>query len=117
MAIMTRANPSASLLAPAIAAILLAGCASTPKGPPPEIVRLQTDLDRLRADPRVAPNAAAELDKAQSAVSLLAGERRKLDEPLFRHGLYIADRLVQTAEASGLARDAEERGKQLGIER
>lgn len=107
----------AALLAPIISAILLGACASTPKGPPPEIVRLQGEIDRLRADPRIAANAGEEIDKAQSAVSLLAGERRKLDEPLFRHGLYIADRLVQTAEASGLARDAEDRGRQLGIER
>ena len=107
----------ASLLAPAIAAVLLTACASTPKGPPPEIVRLQNDIDRLRSDPRIATSAADEIDKAQSAVSLLARERRQLDEPLFRHGLYIADRLVQTAEASGLARDAERRGKELGIER
>lgn len=105
------------LFAPAIAALLLGACASTPKGPPPEIVRLQNDIDRLRSDPRIATNAAVEIDKAQAAVSLLARERRQLDEPLFRHGLYIADRLVQTAEASGLARDAEHRGKELDIER
>lgn len=107
----------ASLLAPAIAAVLLAACASTPKGPPPEIVRLQSEIDRLRSDPRIAGNAVEEIDKAQAAVSLLAGERRRLDEPLFRHGLYIGDRLVQTAEASGLARDAERRGQALGVER
>ncbi len=112
------ASPARSmLLAPVISAILLGACASAPKGPPPEIVRLQAEIDRLRADPRVAPNATDELDKAQAAVRLLASERRKLDEPLFRHGIYIADRLVQTAEASGLARDAEERSRALGIER
>ena len=37
--------------------------------------------------------------------------------PTFRHGVYIADRLIQIAEASGLARYEEQRGKDLGAER
>ncbi len=111
-------NTSRLVLVPTLlASMVLAACASAPKGPPPEIVRLQDDLARLRADARIAPHAVAEIDRAEAAVALLRSEGRRLDEPLFRHGIYIADRLVQTAEASGLARDAELRGRELGIER
>ena len=102
---------------PVLAAVMLGACASAPKGPPPEIVRLQDDLSRLRSDQRIAVNAADELSKAEAAVSLLSHDGRRLDEPMFRHGIYIADRLVQTAEASGLARHAEQHGKDLGVER
>ncbi|WP_440224346.1 OmpA family protein [Dokdonella sp. MW10] len=102
---------------PLLAVALLAACASTPKGPPPEIVRLQDEVTRLRSDPAIAPNAVEEIGRADAAVSLLAAEHRQLKEPMFRHGIYIADRLVQTAEANGLARYAETRGKELGIER
>lgn len=104
-------------LTPILGVLLLAACASAPKGPPPEIVRLDGELSRLRSDPRIAPNAVEELNKAQAAVSVMSNEGRRLDEPMFRHGIYIADRLVQTAESVGLARYAEQRGKDLGVER
>jgi outer membrane protein OmpA-like peptidoglycan-associated protein len=104
----------ASLL---LCVLILAACATTPPAPPPEILRLDQELSRLRADPRIAPNAVAELAAAQTAVDAMAGQGRRLDEAMFRHGIYLADRLVQTAEAAGLARYAEDRGQQLGVER
>lgn len=104
-------------LTPILGALVLAACASVPKGPPPEIVRLDNQLSNLRADPRIAPNAVNEISKAQNAVDMMSNEGRRLDEPMFRHGIYIADRLVQTAESIGLARYAEQRGKELGAER
>lgn len=104
-------------LTPILGVLLLAACASTPKGPPPEIVRLDGELSRMRADPRIAPNAVDEISKAQAAVNVLSNDRRRVAEPEFRHGIYIADRLVQTAESVGLARYAEQQGKELGVER
>lgn len=104
-------------LTPILGVLLLAACASAPKGPPPEIARLDGELSRLRADPRIAPNAVDEISKAQAAVSVMSNQGRRLDEPMFRHGIYIADRLVQTAESVGLARYAEQHGKDLGVER
>lgn len=98
-------------------ALLLTGCVSVPPGPPPEIQRLQDQLGRLHGDPRIAPNAEPDLQNADAAVNVLARNRRRLDEPTFRHGVYIADRLIQIAEASGLARYEEQRGKDLGAER
>ncbi|MEP6881152.1 MAG: OmpA family protein [Dokdonella sp.] len=104
-------------LSPILGVLLLAACASAPKGPPPELVRLDSELSRLRADPRIAPNAVDEIGKAQAAVNVMSDQGRRLDEPMFRHGIYIADRLVQTAESVGLARYAEQHGKDLGVER
>lgn len=99
------------------AALALAACASTPRGPAPEIVRLQSELHRLHGDPRVGPNAAAELANADAAVDTLARDGRRLDRELFDHGVYLADRLIRTAEAEGLARFAEQHAQDLGRER
>lgn len=95
----------------------LAGCATMPKGPPPEVARLNNQLAQIRSDQRIAPNAPDEISKAQAAVNALDAQARSLDEKHFQQRVYVADRLVQTAEASGLARFQEQRGKQLGRER
>jgi outer membrane protein OmpA-like peptidoglycan-associated protein len=101
----------------ALSTLLLGACASTPRGPAPEVVRLQSELDRLHGDPRIAPHAQAELAKADSAVAVLASNGRRLDRELFDHGVYIADRLIRTAEAEGAARYAERHAQDLGRER
>jgi outer membrane protein OmpA-like peptidoglycan-associated protein len=104
------------LLATAVA-IYVAGCATVPPGPPPEIVRLQNDLDRLHNDPRIADNAGTELANADAAVDVLARNVRTLDAREYEQGVFIADKLVGIAEASALARFEEQRGMQLGAER
>jgi|SRR6185312_14187241 outer membrane protein OmpA-like peptidoglycan-associated protein len=96
---------------------VLAGCATTPQGPSPEVMRLNNQLAQLQADQRIAPNAADEISKAQDAVNALATQARSLDEKNYQQRVYVADRLVQTAEAIGLARFQEKRGEQLGRER
>ncbi|MBN8740076.1 MAG: hypothetical protein BGP24_20935 [Lysobacterales bacterium 69-70] len=98
-------------------ALALAACASTPRGTAPEIARLQSELNRLHGDPRIAPTAAAELANADAAVDTLARDGRRLDRELFDHGVYLADRLIRTAEAEGLARFAEQHAQELGRER
>jgi outer membrane protein OmpA-like peptidoglycan-associated protein len=98
-------------------ALLLGACASTPRGPAPEVVRLQSELQRLHGDQRIAANAPAELAKADAAVATLTRDGRELDRELFDHGVYIADRLVKTAEAEGLTRFAEQHAQNLGRER
>ena len=107
-------STSLSLL---VSAALLAGCASSPSGPPPELVRIQTHLEQVRADTRIAPLADPELRDAQAAVDLLARDGRRMDDDLFDHNIYLADRLVQIAEAEGLARYAEQRATELSRER
>jgi outer membrane protein OmpA-like peptidoglycan-associated protein len=95
----------------------LGGCASVPPGPPPEVVRLQGELDRLHQDPRIATNAGDELRDADLAVSVLVTDGRHMDPAFYQHRVYVADRLVQIAEAEGLARFAEVRATDLGRER
>jgi outer membrane protein OmpA-like peptidoglycan-associated protein len=104
----------------ALTAALTAGlgaCATTPPGPPPEVVRLQNELNRLHDDPRIAPNAPNELRDADTLVSSLAMNGRNLEVRDYQHRIYIADRLIETAEAEGLARYAEVRAHDLGAER
>lgn len=109
-----------SVIRPALLAAAIAGvgaCAATPHGPPPEIVRLQLEQDRLHADPRIAANGGAELANADAALATLAANARRLDSRSYEQGVYLTDKLQQVAEASALARDAELRGEQLGRER
>ena len=96
---------------------LLGACATTPPGPPPEVVRLQNELDRLHNDPRVAPNAPNELRDADGLVSDLAMNGRHMEPRDYQHRVYIADRMIMTAEAEGLARNAEVRARELGAQR
>ena len=107
-------STSLSLL---VSAALLTGCASSPKGPPPELVRIQTHLEQIRADSRIAPLADREIREAQTAVDVLERDGRRMDDDLFDHNIYLADRLVQIAEAEGLARYAEQRAADLSRER
>jgi outer membrane protein OmpA-like peptidoglycan-associated protein len=109
-------RPHKLLLSSALA-LAVSSCATVPPGPPPEIVRLQTQLDRLHADPRIVDNGGPELNNADIAVDTLARNARTLDSVQLQQGVYIADRLVQIAEATALARSEERRGTQLGIER
>lgn len=101
----------------AAATLFLAACATVPPGPPPDVVRLQNDLDRLHSDPRIANNAGPELANADAAVDMLARNARTLDSRRYTQGVYIADKLVGIAEATALARYAEQRGTELGVER
>jgi len=96
---------------------LLGACATTPPGPPPEVVRLQNELNRLHDDPRVASNAPNELRDADMIVSDLSVNGRQLEPRDYQHRIYIADRMVMTAEAAGRARYAELRAGDLGTER
>ena len=114
---MNSINAKMKITAASLLLGVMAGCATVPPGPPPEVVRLQNDLERLHEDPRVAPNAPEELREADAAVSMLTAESRHLDPPIYEHRVYLADRLVRIAEAQGLSRYAEVRAKDLGVER
>ncbi|HEY0233031.1 MAG TPA: hypothetical protein VGC55_17420 [Dokdonella sp.] len=96
---------------------LCSACATVPAAPPPDIVRLQNELDRLHTDPRIASNAGDELSNADAAVATLSRNARALDARAYQQGVYIAGKLIDIAQASALARYAEQRGVQLGAER
>ena len=100
-----------------VALSLIAACATLPPAPPPAVVRLQNNLEQLHADTRIAPNAPQELADADAAVQFLAANARRMDSHIYEHRVYIAQRLIDTAQAAGLARYAEARGKTLGTER
>lgn len=106
-----------ALVLAALAAV--SGCVIAPPGPSPEVVRLQGELDRLHADPEVLAYGGRELADADAAVDALArvDAPRRTSEAFFHHRVYIADRLIRTAEASARARAAEQRGQELGRER
>jgi outer membrane protein OmpA-like peptidoglycan-associated protein len=102
-----------SLLA---AAILATGCATTPRMPP-EVIALQNDLQRLHVDPRVSPYAAPELRDAELAVSVVVADAHRLRPVDYDQSIYLARRLIDIAEAEGLARHAVARGQELDAER
>ena len=104
-------------LAAITAALLLGACAGGSKSPPPEVVRLQNELARIEGDTRVPPHANPELSEARRAVDVLVAEGRRMDDELFDHNVYIADRLIKVAEAEGLAGYAEAQSQTLGRER
>lgn len=99
-----------------LSACLLAACAGSPQTPP-ELVRLESELSRLQADPIIAANAAEELRDARAAVDLLGEQGRRMDDELFDHNVYLADRLLKIAESEGRADHARARIDQLSGER
>jgi len=103
-------------LAVGVTACLMAACASTPQRPP-ELVRLENELSRLQADPMVAGNAGTELGEARTAIAVIASEGRGMKADLFDHNVYIADRLLQIAEAEGRATGARLQTDTLSTER
>lgn len=105
-----RASSFAILLA-------LAGCVSVPPATPPELARLQAELDELHRDPRVVDYGGAELANADFAVNGLTRDYRTLTEATREQSVYVTERLVRIAEASALARYAEQRSRDLGAER
>jgi outer membrane protein OmpA-like peptidoglycan-associated protein len=101
----------------AISVALLAACAGSPRGPSAELVRLQSEVDRLQGDTRIAAHADDEIQKADRAVQYLIENERRMDRDRYTHEVYVADKLVQIAEAEGLGRYAEARGLELGRDR
>ncbi|MFC4819029.1 OmpA family protein [Dokdonella ginsengisoli] len=97
--------------------LALAGCVSVPPAAPPELARLQNQLDELHRDPRVVDYGGAELDNADFAVNGLTRDYRNLGEATREQSVYVAERLVRIAQASALARYAEQRSRDLGAQR
>lgn len=101
----------------ALALAVLAACSGTPKGPSAELAHLMSEVDRLQGDTRVAPYADTELRRADRAVQVLVNDGRRMKRNEYEQRFYVADKLVQIAEAEGMARYAEARGLELGRER
>ncbi|MEO8018058.1 MAG: OmpA family protein [Pseudomonadota bacterium] len=92
----THDQPVRSLIGAAVAAVLIIGCASTPKKPPgSEEVRAK--LTALQADSTLANRAPVAIKDAEVAVK--AAETSQKDLKLAAHRVYVADRKVDTARA------------------
>lgn len=109
-------RPRSTLIAAALGTALLAGCASRP-ATPPELVRLDQQLGNVQSDSRIAANAPDLVREAASAVESLHRDGRRMKDAEFAHRVYLADRLIRTAEAEGLAGYAEQRHASLAQER
>jgi outer membrane protein OmpA-like peptidoglycan-associated protein len=94
-----------SLVAAAVAAALLAGCASTPKQPAGS-AEVRAKLTALQNDATLAAKAAVATKDAEVAVT--AAEITQPDLALATHRVYIADRKVDAARAQAETKAAEE---------
>jgi outer membrane protein OmpA-like peptidoglycan-associated protein len=100
-----RTIPGRTLIATAVAAALVAGCASTPKAPAgSEEVRAK--LVTLQNDAKLATRAPVAIKDAVTAVE--RAEIVQKDAELTAHRVYIADRKVDTARAEAETKVAED---------
>ena len=89
-------RPVRTVVAAAVAAALIAGCASTPKQPAGS-AEVRAKLTRLQSDTNLANRAPVSLKDAETAVR--AAETPEKDARLAAHRIYLADRKVETARA------------------
>jgi outer membrane protein OmpA-like peptidoglycan-associated protein len=93
---MNNPNYIRSLIAVAVAAALMAGCASTPEKPAGS-AQVRAKLTALQGDASLASGAPVALKDAEVAV--VQAEIVEKDLALAAHRVYIADRKVDTARA------------------
>lgn len=94
-----------SIMAVAVIAVLIAGCASTPQ-PPAGSAEVRAKLSALQSDPTLAGQAPVAIKDAELAVE--QAEIIQPDVALAAHRVYIADRMVDTARAQADIKLAEE---------
>jgi outer membrane protein OmpA-like peptidoglycan-associated protein len=103
-----------TLIATAVAAILLAGCAAAPVKPD-GAMEARAKLTQLQSDPNLASRAAAAIKDADLAVR--AAEQPEPNKELAAHRVYLADRKVDTAKELAEARFAEDQRAALTADR
>jgi outer membrane protein OmpA-like peptidoglycan-associated protein len=94
-----------TLVATAVASLLLAACATAPVKPD-GAAEARLKLTQLQSDPNLASRAAAAIKDADSAVR--AAEQPEADKELAANRVYLADRKVDTARALAETRFAED---------
>ena len=87
---------SRSLVAMAVAAVLITACASAPMKPAGS-AEVRGKLSQLQANTDLANRAPLAMKDADAAVR--AAENPQPDESLARHLVFMADRKVDTAKA------------------
>ena len=103
-----------TLLAGAVATVLLAACAAAPVAPD-GAAAVRARLTQLQADPNLATLAPAAINDADAAVRI--AEKPEADRSVGEHRVYIADRKVEIARAQAQARFAEDQRAELTVQR
>lgn len=103
-----------TLIAIAVAAALLAACATAPTKPD-GAVAVRNKLIQLQSNPQLADRAPVAMKDAEMAVR--AAEKPEIDESLARHLVFIADRKVDTAKALAETALAEDQRTALNEQR
>ena len=94
-----------TLIAAAVASVLLAGCAAAPAAPE-GASEARAKLTQLQSDPNLASRAPAAIKEADAAVR--TAEQPEADRSLGYHRVYIADRKVDIATAQAQTRYLED---------
>jgi outer membrane protein OmpA-like peptidoglycan-associated protein len=103
-----------TLLATAIAVILVSACASVPSRSPGADA-LRTRLSQLQSNAELSSRAPLALKEAEQAVAV--AEQPQSDIMLSKHLIFMADRKISVAEALGEGRLAVDQRKTLAEER
>jgi len=96
---------SRTLVAAAVASLMLAACATAPVQPPGS-AEVRSKLTQLQADPNLGSRAPLAIKEADAAV--LMAEQPQPDTELAQHRVFMADRKVEIARAQAQTRFAEE---------
>jgi outer membrane protein OmpA-like peptidoglycan-associated protein len=107
-------NPGRSLIAIAVASILLAACAAAPVKPS-GAEEARAKLTQLQRNPDLASKAPAAIAEAEFAVQ--AAEQPQTDRDLGQYRVYIADRKVDIAKAQAQTRYLEDQRAVLEAQR
>jgi outer membrane protein OmpA-like peptidoglycan-associated protein len=103
-----------TLIAAAVAAVLLTGCATTPVEPDGAAI-LRARLTQLQSDPQLGGRAPLAMEQANVAVT--AAERPEPDKVLSAHLLFMADRKISIARAEAQSKLAVDQRKGLAEQR
>jgi outer membrane protein OmpA-like peptidoglycan-associated protein len=104
-----------TLIATAVASILLAAACTTAPVKPDGAAEARVKLTQLQSDPDLASRAAVAIKDADAAVR--AAEQPELNKELAAHRVYLADRKVDTAKALAETRFAEDQRAGLTAQR
>ena len=102
------------LIAAAVAAVLLVGCATAPVKPD-GAAEARAMLTQLQSDPNLAGRAPIAMQEADAAVRI--AEQPEADQQLAAYRVYIADRKVETARAEAETKFAEDQRAGLSAQR
>jgi outer membrane protein OmpA-like peptidoglycan-associated protein len=103
-----------TLIAAAVAAVLLTACASVPVEPE-GASSLRTRLTQLQSDPQLGGRAPLAMEQANLAVT--AAEKPQTDQALSTHLEFIADRKISIARAEAESQLAVDQRTGLGEQR